>query len=90
MSTRRKTRYKLKMGRGKGTVSRAVKEYPEGSTVHIKADPSMHRGMPHPKFFGQTGKITEKRGRAYLVEVRDGDKEKHLLVRAEHLAPAEG
>lgn len=91
MSTRRKTRNKLKRKkRDKSPVSWAVKEYPVSSTVHIKIDPSVHKGMPHPKFIGCTGRITGKRGQAYLVEVRDGDKGKHLLVRAEHLAPAGG
>ena len=89
--TRRKTRNKLRRKkRDNSPVSWAVKEYPVSSTVHIKIDPSVHKGMPHPKYIGHTGKITEKRGRAYLVEVMDGDKEKHLLVRAEHLAPAGG
>ena len=44
-------------------------------------------GMPHPRFLGTTGRIVERRGRAYVVQIRDGHMTKTLLVRPEHLKP---
>lgn len=41
--------------------------------------------MPHRRYQGKVGKIIGKRGRAYLVSVTLGDKEKVIIVRPEHL-----
>ena len=85
---RRKTRHKLnKTVREKGLspVSRAIRQYEAGEMVHIEIDPGVHRGMPNPKFQGKTGRITGTRGRAYLVEVSDGNAIKEITVRPQHL-----
>ena len=87
---RRKTRYKLKKkprARGLSPVSRAIQEFEIGQSVHVKLDPSVHRGMSNPKFHGRTGKITGQRGRAYLVAVRDGKAVKQIILYPEHLRP---
>lgn len=87
---RRKTRYKLKKGvreRGLSPISRAIQEFEVGQAVHIKLDPSVHRGMSNPKFHGRTGKIVEQRGRAYIVAVRDGNAIKQVFLYPEHLRP---
>ncbi|MCK4475336.1 MAG: hypothetical protein KAU16_01260, partial [Methanophagales archaeon] len=44
-------------------------------------------GMPHQRFHGLTGKIKGEQGRAYIVEVSDGQRKKDLFIRAEHLSP---
>lgn len=88
--TRRKSRYKLKKTvreKGLSQISRAIQEYTEGDMVNIDIDPSIHKGMPHHKFHGKTGKIIGRRGRAYLVEVRDGKLMKEVIVLPEHLTP---
>lgn len=82
--TRRKLRKKPR-NRGMTSISRAIKDYSEGDIVHIDIDPSVHKGMPHPRFQGMTGKVAEERGRAYVVEVKDGDATKQLTCRPEHL-----
>lgn len=64
-----------------------IRKYQLGQKVGILIDPSIHKGMPHPKFHGQVGKIVQIRGRAYLVELQDGSKFKRLFVRPEHLKP---
>ncbi len=90
---RRKTRYKLtKRVREKGLspVSRAIQEFGTGDIVNIDLDPSVQRGMPHPKFHGRTGRVVGSRGRAYLVEVRDGRSIKEVIVLPEHLTPNRG
>ncbi|OFV67291.1 MAG: Ribosomal protein L21e [Candidatus Syntrophoarchaeum caldarius] len=83
-----KTRYKLRKKvreRGISPVTRAVQEFKPGERVHIKIDPSVHRGMPNPKFHGKTAKVVNMRGRAFGLEVRDGNKLKTIFVRPEHL-----
>ncbi len=87
---RRKTRYKLKKSpreRGLSPISRAIQEFEIGQAVHIKLDPSVHRGMANPKFHGKTGKVVGQRGRAYLVAVRDGNAIKQAILYPEHLRP---
>lgn len=63
-------------------------EYKPGDKVHIKVNPAIHHGMPHRRFHGKTGVVVGKRGKAYIVKVRLGDKEKTLFIRPEHLRPA--
>ena len=46
--------------------------------------------MPHPRFQGRTGVVVGQRGRAYIVQIRDGGKIKTLFVRPEHLKPQSG
>ncbi len=89
---RRKTRKKLCKRireRGKIYVTRALQEFNIGDYVAIKIDPSVHKGMPHPRFHGRTGKVIERRGRAYIVEVRDGGIIKKVIALPEHLKPVE-
>lgn len=88
--TRRKSRYKLqKTVREKGlsTVSRAIQEFENGTMVNIDLDPGIQNGMPHPKFHGKTGKVIDQRGRAYIIEVRDGNMMKEVIALPEHLTP---
>lgn len=86
--TRSKTRYKLKktvrMGRT-NPITKKMQMFEENDLVHIIIDPSVHKGQPHPRFHGRTGKVSQKRGRAYIVEINDGNKPKQLIIRPEHL-----
>jgi large subunit ribosomal protein L21e len=41
--------------------------------------------MPFPRFHGKTGKVIGKRGSAYLLSVMDGNKEKTVISRPEHM-----
>ncbi|MHC1635978.1 MAG: 50S ribosomal protein L21e [Candidatus Methanospirareceae archaeon] len=89
---RRKTRKKLRKRvreRGLSPITRAIQKFEVGERVHICIDPSVHKGMPHPRFHGYTGEIKGQRGRAYIVGIMDGGKQKELFVRAEHLKPAQ-
>ncbi|RLF38964.1 MAG: 50S ribosomal protein L21e [Thermoplasmata archaeon] len=71
--------------RGLSPITRSLREFKEGEYVHIVLDPSIQKGMPHIRFHGYTGKIKGKQGEAYLVGIRDGGKQKTLIVRPEHL-----
>ncbi|MEM2889818.1 MAG: 50S ribosomal protein L21e [Candidatus Hadarchaeum sp.] len=89
---RSKSRKKLtKHPRQKGLspVSRAVQDLPVGTKVSIILDPSVVKGQPHHRYHGRTGLIRERRGRAYVVEVRDGGAIKKVISRPEHLRVVE-
>ncbi|MGQ9478828.1 MAG: 50S ribosomal protein L21e [Thermoproteota archaeon] len=71
--------------RGIRPPSYLLHEYSPGDRVVLKYDPSFHKGMPHRRFYGRVGTVKGKRGRAYIVEVLDGEKVKSLIVRPEHI-----
>jgi len=83
-----KTRYKLKKSIRAGRtnpITKRMQIFDRNDLVHIIIDPSVHKGQPHPRFHGKTGKVSEKRGRAYIVDINDGNKAKKLIIRPEHL-----
>ncbi|HDI10127.1 MAG TPA: 50S ribosomal protein L21e [Euryarchaeota archaeon] len=85
---RSKTRKKLRKNvreRGMMPLSRIMREHSVGDRVAIVIDPSIHKGQPHPRFHGRTGKVIGKRGRAYIIEIYDGNKRKKIFARPEHL-----
>lgn len=82
---RRKPREKGKTG-----LSKVLYEYTSGEKVVVKIDPSIHKGMPHRRYHGRIGVIAKKRGRAYIVNVTQGDATKQIIVRPEHLKPHVG
>lgn len=71
-------------GKSRTTVSRQVKEFKVGDKVILapKANPD---GMPHLRYRNRQGKIVEKRGRSYLVEIKDGNKKKKIIAGPIHL-----
>jgi len=86
--SRSKTRYKLKKSirvSRANPISKKIQTFDESDLVHIIIDPSVQKGQPHPRFHGKTGKVTEKRGRAYIVDINDGNKAKKLIIRPQHL-----
>lgn len=87
-SRRRKTRHKLrkkKSEKGKLSISSFLKELKEGESVVLKAEPSYHKGMYFHRFHGKTGVVKAKKGRCYEILVRDGGKQKTLIVHPVHL-----
>ena len=78
--TRRKLRQKVRP-----SITKFLQEFRRGQKVIILPEPSSHLGMPHPRFKGKSGKIIEKRGRSYLIEILDGNKVKKIIARPEHL-----
>ena len=88
-----KTRNKLKnppRERGTSPPQRAIQEYDEGQTVHLKLDPSVHEGRFHPRFDGRTGTVVGKQGAAYKVEIDDGGSSKTLIAKPIHLRARDG
>jgi len=78
--TRRKLRQKVRP-----SITKFLQEFRKGQKVIILPEPSSHLGMPHPRFKGKSGKIIEKIGRSYLIEILDGNKVKKIIARPEHL-----
>lgn len=84
-----KTRSLLKRkAREKTSVNKRLKEFKMGSRVVIKPDPSEQKSMPFKRFYGKSGIVTNKRGRSYIIKIKDGGKEKKLIVRPVHLKGA--
>ena len=71
--------------RGIRSPSYLLKQYEPGDKVLIKIDPSVHSGMPFRRFYGKVGEVVSKRGRAYLIKVKDGGKKKIVIAEPAHL-----
>jgi large subunit ribosomal protein L21e len=72
--------------RGLPGLSRFMIEYDVGDKVNIVGDSSFQKGgLPHRRFWGRTGIITEKRGRCYEVEVKFGKKIKKIYLSKAHM-----
>lgn len=85
---RRKTRKKLSKGSGHaGKISRYLQGFEEGQQVVIQVDPSIHEGMPHPRFHGRTAVVEGSRGQSIVVMLKDGGKEKEFTIHPAHLRP---
>jgi len=69
------------------SLSKLMIDYKEGQYVVIKINSSVHNGMPHRRYHGKIAKVIGKRGRAYIVTLTVGSKQKVLIVRPEHLVP---
>jgi large subunit ribosomal protein L21e len=65
-------------------------EYSPKDKVVIKIDPAQVKGMPHRRFNGLVGTVTEVGRRAVTIEVPVGNKVKTLVARKEHLVRMEG
>ena len=84
-SKSRKKLSKRPRERGISSITKALQQFEKGDYVDIVIDPSIHKGMPHIRFQGYTGKIEGKQGESYLVGINDGKKHKALIIRPEHL-----
>ncbi|MFH1835851.1 MAG: 50S ribosomal protein L21e [Methanobacteriota archaeon] len=87
---RRRTRnLKTKLrDKGKLKIRKYLQEFKENDLVSIVINPS-YQSIPHPRFQGRTGRVVDKQGRAYYLEIKDGGKKKNILVTPEHLTKIE-
>jgi large subunit ribosomal protein L21e len=86
---RRRTRSLLKKT-NLGGLSRMLRDYSVDQKVVIKIDSTQVKGMPHRRFNGLVGKVTEVGRRSLTVDVPVGDKVKTVIARKEHVAPLLG
>jgi large subunit ribosomal protein L21e len=71
-------------------LSRILRDYSVGEKVVIKIDSTQVKGMPHRRFNGLVGVVTEVTGRALIIDVPVGDKVKTVISRKDHIFPLKG
>jgi large subunit ribosomal protein L21e len=86
---RRRTRSLLKSSTKKG-LSNLLVEYSPNDKVVFEIDPAQVKGMPHRRFNGLVGTVTEVGRRAVTVDVAVGNKVKTVVARKEHVVRMEG
>ncbi len=71
--------------KGKVSFSKYFQRFVSGDQVALVMDLGVQSpGFPK-RMQGRTGKVVEKRGRAYVVEVYDFDSAKQFMVKPVHL-----
>jgi large subunit ribosomal protein L21e len=70
--------------RGKLQFSRYFQELSEGDFVAISREQSVPVNF-EKRYQGITGIVDGKRGRSYIVKIKDGNKEKRILIEPIHL-----
>ncbi|HZY47001.1 MAG TPA: 50S ribosomal protein L21e [Candidatus Bathyarchaeia archaeon] len=75
--------------RGKQPLGRLLIPYAPGQRVRIMINPAVQKGMPHRRYHGRVGTISEKRGRSYVVEVAGTRTPRLIIARPEHISPVE-
>lgn len=70
--------------KGKLQLNRYFQELKTGDSVAVVKEPAVQSGFPE-KLQGRTGKIEKKRGKAYMIIIKDQDKEKRFLIEPIHL-----
>jgi len=85
---RRKSRHKFMKGvkeKGKLSLRKYFQSFNMGERVWLSTEPAVQKGMYWPSYIGKAGIITGKRGRCYEVAIKDGNKEKMLIIHPVHL-----
>ncbi|MHA1917434.1 MAG: 50S ribosomal protein L21e [Candidatus Ranarchaeia archaeon] len=73
--------------RGLAPLGKLLIEYKVTDRVDIIPDPAEQKTLPHRRFCGKIGTIIDIRGRAYQVELKDGNKVKSIFLRKQHIRP---
>lgn len=71
--------------RAKTTVNEIIKPVKIGDTVQININSSRHEGLPHKRTYGKTGKVLSFQGKTPIVEIKDGNKKKKIIVDRVHI-----
>ncbi len=70
--------------RGKLQLSKYFQKLKEGDYVAISREKAVASSFPH-RIQGNTGVVEGKRGKAYIIKVREGNKDKTRLIEPIHL-----
>ncbi len=70
--------------RGKLQLSRYFQELEKGDSVAVIRERSVNFNFPE-RIQGRTGSVEGKRGRVYIVKIKDQNKEKRFLIEPIHL-----
>jgi len=68
-------------------LGRLLIKYSIGDLVHIDISPDAISTAPHRRYQGRVGRIIEKRGRAFVIEVPINNKKKYIITTKEHIKP---
>ena len=85
---RRKTRGKYRKNikdRGKISIRKYFQEFKNGDKVILKAEPAVQRGIYFRRFHGKVGEIIGKKGECYIINIKDFNMKKELIVHPVHL-----
>ncbi|MFH1307485.1 MAG: 50S ribosomal protein L21e [archaeon] len=70
--------------KGKIRLSEYFKELNEGDRVAVVKEPSLRAGFPL-RIRGDSGVIEGKKGKAYIVKLKDNNQVKRFIINAIHL-----
>lgn len=65
--------------KNKATPAKVIREFSVGDKVVVMVEPSSSSN-PAPRYHGKAGRIIERRGEAYVVEISDFSMPKKLVV----------
>ena len=68
-------------------VSFLLREYNVGDRALVQIDSSQHKGLPHRRYHGKVGLVTEVGKRHVILDVKLGEKSKTLITRLDHINP---
>jgi len=71
--------------RGHLKITQRLQDFAVGDRVAIVIEPSEQMGQPHKRFQGLTGIVQRKQGRAYVVSLMVGRKQKTVITNPIHL-----
>ena len=70
--------------KGKLQLSKYFQEFKQGDSVAVVKEASISSSFPE-RLQGRTGKVNSKRGKSYMVNIKDQNKEKKFLIQPIHL-----
>ena len=70
--------------RGKIRLGEYFKKFKKGENVAVKRELGVKSSFPN-RIQGKTGKIAEKRGKSYIVKIKDLGQEKKFIIHPVHL-----
>ena len=70
--------------RGKLQLSRYFQDFISGDSVSVVKEQAVQSSFPE-RIQGRTGIVETRRGKAYLVKIKDSNKEKRYLIEPIHL-----
>ncbi|MFT4297661.1 MAG: 50S ribosomal protein L21e [Candidatus Woesearchaeota archaeon] len=84
----RKSRYKMRKkvnARGKIPITKYLQKFNEGDKVQLNAESAVQKGIYSLNYHGKAGIVSKKEGTCYNVMIKDGKKEKCIIVHPVHL-----
>lgn len=70
--------------KGKPGLSKHFQNFEKGETAAIVREPSLRANFPE-RLQGRTGTIIGKKGKVYILELKENDKIKKFLIEPAHL-----